>query len=192
MINPIVVVAKLRKLALSLVIRNKPAVTPYEPNFGVTNRGEAIGDHRHPGNAKSHRSQRRVIMKRHLESFIRIFVMHVVNDVHGVDINACQPLHHSLELIDNVVEVQIVSLNRPSRWSNLLSGYLVSAAVDRIEEALDEVGSRTEELHLLPHNHRRHTTGNRSIITQRTPHNLIVFKLNRTRVDRHFRGEASK
>src|SRR5262249_54022030 len=61
-----------------------------------------------------------------------------------------------------------------------------------IEQAFGKVCSCSEELHLLAHNHRRNAARNRAIISQRAPHNVIVFKLDRTRIDRHFRSEVSK
>src|SRR4030095_15709169 len=71
LIDPIVIVAKLRKLALGLVVRHKPALIADYSNFGISDCGEAVGNHRHSSHPESHRSQRPVIMQRHFEPFIR-------------------------------------------------------------------------------------------------------------------------
>ena len=49
-------------------------------------------------------------MQRHLKALISVLVMHVVNDVHGIDVHACEPVHHLLELIDYFVEIQVFAL----------------------------------------------------------------------------------
>ena len=91
-----------------------------------------------------------------------------MDDVHGVDVHARQPVHHLVEPLDHVVEVEVVALDRLERGRDLLAADLVAAAVDRVEQALRQVGARAEELHLLADQHRRDAAGDRAVVAPRT------------------------
>ena len=80
--------------------------------------------------------------------------MHVVDDVHRVDVNTGEPLHHALELRQHVVEIEVFALDCAVLRTYLFACDFVAAAVDRIEKALGEVRARPEELHLFAHQHR--------------------------------------
>ena len=92
----------------------------------------------------------------------------------------------------HVVEVEHVALDRFERRSDLLAADFVAAAVDRVEQALRQVGARAEELHLLADDHRRHAAGDRPVVAPRAAHDLVAFELERARVDGHLRREAAE
>ena len=79
--------------------------------------------------------------------------MHVVDDVERVAVNACQPLHHLIELLHNLFVVEVFAGNGREEGRNLLAVHFVDATVDGIEQALRQVGTRAEELHLLTDAH---------------------------------------
>ena len=115
LIHAVVVVAELREIALGLVVDHQPGLVADHADLGVLDRREAVRHDRQAGHAERHRAHRRVVVQRHLDAFVRVFVVHVVDDVHGVDIHARQPVHHLLELAEHVVEVEIVALAPASK-----------------------------------------------------------------------------
>ena len=92
-------------------------------------------------------------MERHLDPLVRVLVMHVVDDVHRVDVHFGEPIHHFLEPVEHVIEIQVIALHRAVPGPNLIAGYFVAATIDCIEKTLGKVGARAEELHLLAHQH---------------------------------------
>ena len=116
-------------------------------------------------------------MQGHLQTFVGIFVVHVMDDVHGIDIHAGQPLHHCFKLVEHIVVGEIFTRDRSLLGRYLIAGDLVAAAIDSIEQTLGEVGTRAEELHLLAHQHRRHTTSDRAIIAPGAAHDVVTFEL---------------
>src|SRR6476646_1254723 len=101
---------------------------------------------------------------------------------------ASQPLHHLFKPVQHLFTLEVFAFNHSARWSNLFAGELIPAAVDGVQQTLRQVCPRAEELHLLPDPHRRHTARDRAIIAPRVTHDLVAFKLNRTRVDGDSRG----
>ena len=116
MVHAVVVVAELRELAFGLVVGDQAGVVADDSHLRVANRREAVGDHRQARHAKRHGAQRRIVVQRHLDPLVGILVVHVVDDVHGIDINPGEPVHHLFELVQHVIEVEVVAL-RPRRLS---------------------------------------------------------------------------
>ena len=112
--------------------------------------------------------------------------------VHGVHVDAREPLHHPLEPPQHVVEVEHVARDRRERRPDLLAADLVAPAIDPIEQTLGEIGARAEELHLLAHAHRRHAARDRAIVAPRAAHDLVALELERAGVDGDFRGVAAE
>ena len=152
-VDPIVVVAEQRELALGLIVGDEAGFVPFDLHLGIFDRREAVGDDGHAGDAERHGTHGSIIVQRHLNPLVGVFVMHVVDDVHGADICARQPVHDLLEPLDDIVEVQIISLDGLRRGRNLLARDFVAAAVDCVKQGLGEIGAGAEELHLLAHCH---------------------------------------
>ena len=79
--------------------------------------------------------------------------MHIMDDIHGIDVDTGQPVHHLLELADHVIEVEELATNSTDRGPDLFTCKFVSPTVNRIEEAFGQIGSGAEELHLFSHEH---------------------------------------
>ena len=118
-------------------------------------------------------------MQRHFDALVIVFIVHVVNTVHGVDIGPREPLHHIIELGENIVVIQHVAIHRPGWRRDLVAADLVAATVDGVEQRLGQIGSGAEELHLLAQPHRRDAAGNSVIVAQIGAHQVIVFVLQR-------------
>ena len=112
-----------------------------------------------------------------------------MNDVHGIDVHLCQPFHHPLDLSDDVIELEVVALNRINFGANLFAADLVAAAINGVKQALCEIGARAEELHLFPDKHWRHAARDRAIVSPRSAHERVAFKLERARVDGDLRSK---
>jgi hypothetical protein len=119
------------------------------------------------------------IVKRHFQAFVEVLVVHVVDAVHGMHVGLCQPFHGGIELGHDVVVVEEIAGHRQCRGSDLIARYLVTAAIDRIEQRLCEVDAGAEELHLLAEAHRRDAAGDTVVVTPERPHQIVVFVLQR-------------
>src|ERR1051326_7792079 len=104
-------------------------------------------------------------MKRHLDTFVSIFVMHVVNDVHRIDVDFTQPIHHSVKSLQDMIKIEVVTGHRSNCRPNLVAADFVSAAIDGIEETLCQVGASAKELHLFSNQHWRHAARNGSVVS---------------------------
>ena len=97
-------------------------------------------------------------------------------------VGLCQPFHGGIELGHDVVVVEEIAGHRQCRGSNLIARYLVTAAIDRIEQRLCQIDAGAEELHLLAEAHRRDAAGDPVIVTPERPHQVVVLVLQRGRV----------
>ncbi len=190
LVDAVVVVAEHGELAFGLVVGDQAGLVTDHLHLRVLDRRQAVGDDRQSRHAERHGPQRRVVVQRHLDPLVGVFVVHVVNDVHGVHVHARQPVHHLVEALDHLVEVEVVALDRLGGGADLLAARLVAAAVDGVEQTLGQVGARAEELHLLAHQHRRHATGDRAVVAPRPPHDFVALELERAGVDGHLRREV--
>ena len=129
-------------------------------------------------------------MKPHFECFIRIFVVHVVNDLQCIDIDFSQPAHHLLVFLHHFIVIQIFAGDRLEAGSHLHARFLVTSAIDRIQQALCQVGTSSEILHLLTDLHRRHTAGDTVIVAIVRTHQIVVLVLDGGGIDRYFRTEV--
>ena len=121
MVHAVVVVAEEREGALGLVVGDQAGGVAHHLDLRVLHRREAVGDDRQAGHAERHRAERRVVVQRHLDPLVRVLVVHVVDDVHGVDVHAGQPLHHPLELAGHVLEIEVLALHRAEVGTDLLA-----------------------------------------------------------------------
>ena len=128
-------------------------------------------------------------MQSHLESFVAVLIVHVVDAVQRVNIQVCQPTHHIFVLIHYIIIIEVIAFNR-----SILRAYLivlaslcinsfVLTAIDCIQQALCEVCSCTEELHVLTNSHGRYAASDCIVIAVSNSHQVIVFILERRSVD---------
>src|SRR5688572_2520502 len=112
--------------------------------------------------------------------------MHEVDDIHGVCVNASEPLHHCFELTGDIVEIETLAAHRRAGRSYLLACDFVPPAIDGVEEALREVGAGAEQLHLRARFRWRDTTHKGAIIAPGQAQYLIVFKMEDARFECDF------
>src|SRR6202012_5128852 len=148
MIHAIVIVAKLWKVALDLIVRHQSSLVPQDTNPGITYGRQTVGDDRHAGHSKGHRSKRIVVVQGHFDTFVGVLVVHVVDDVHRVHVNPGEPFHHRLEPAEDVVKIQVVAHDASKGGSHLFSGEFIPASVDCVQQTLGHVRPGPEKLHL--------------------------------------------
>ena len=105
-----------------------------------------------------------------------------------VAVNTCQPLHHLIELLHHLFVVEVFAGDGREEGRNLLAVHFVDTTVDGIEQALRQVGTRAEELHLLTDAHGRHAASDTVVVAVVGTHEVVVFVLDGRRSDRHLRA----
>ena len=78
----------------------------------------------------------------------------------------------------DLIIIQIFARDRLVLRSDLHLGLFVHTAVDRIQQALCQVGAGTEELHFLSGLRCGYTAADRIVIAPYRTHDIIVFILN--------------
>ena len=117
-------------------------------------------------------------MKCHLQSFVAVFIVHIMDDIQSVDIQVCQPIAHTVKFAHDFFVIQIFGCDRRQFRTNLIALALIFAAIDGIEESLGQICTGTKELHLFPDAHSGNTAGYSIIIAEFFHHQIIIFILN--------------
>ena len=111
--------------------------------------GKTIGDHRQACDPERHGPQNVAIVQRHLEAFVEILVVHVVDAIHRMYVGTCEPFHRRVELGHDLVVIEEFGRHGRHWWGDLVPRDLVPAAIDGVQKRLREVHAGAEELHLL-------------------------------------------
>ena len=191
-VHAVVVVPKLREVALHLKVADIALFVADHLHLRIFDRAERVGDDRKPRHAKRHQPLDVGVVQRHLNLLVGVFVVHIVDDVHRVDIEVAEPLAVEGETLHHLVVIQDVALERLHLRPNLSAGVLVVPAVHRKKQELGQVASRAEELHLLSDLHGRNAAGDRVVVAVNRAHQVVALILNRVGVDRNLRAEPLK
>jgi hypothetical protein len=148
-----------------------------DTDLSVLDRAEAVGHHRKAGDAECHGPENVAIVESHLQPFVEILVVHVVNAVHRVHVSTRQPLHCCIELGHHVIVVKEVARDRQRLRRDLIARYLIAATIDRVEQRLCEIDAGAEELHLLAETHCRHAAGDAVVVAPERAHQIVVLIL---------------
>src|SRR5699024_10394743 len=122
--------------------------------------GQRVGRNGETGNTAGHGAQDVCVVQCHLDAFVGVLVMHVVNAVEGIHVGLGKPVHHDVKLLKNVVVVENVAFHRRHLGSNLNARAFVLTAVNGVQEGLGKVDAGAEELPLLADGHGGHAAGN--------------------------------
>jgi hypothetical protein len=181
LIDSIVIIAELgcRGIIDVLIVNDQSVLVAHDANLSVLDRAQAVGDHRKAGDPERHRSQNVAIVKRHFEALVEVLVVHIVDTIHRMHISAGKPFHGLIEFGHDVVEVEDVAGNRQCLGGDLIAGYLIPTAIDRIEQRLREVDAGAKELHLLAESHGRDAAGDAVVVPPEGAHQIVVFVLQR-------------
>ena len=117
-------------------------------------------------------------MESHLEAFIAVLVVHIVDDVECVYIKLSEPCHHIIILLHNLIIIEVFGSDRSELGSYLSTADLINTAVDSVKETLSEVSSCTEELHFLTNSHGGYAASDSIVIAVSNSHHIIILILN--------------
>ena len=106
---------------LRFVVDGKAFLVANYANLSILDRAKAVGHDRETRNSERHRAQDVAIMQRHLEPFIEILVVHVMDAVHRMHIGPREPLHCYVEFCHHLVIVEEVAGHRRCRRRNLFA-----------------------------------------------------------------------
>ena len=177
-VNSVVVVSVFREIALDFVACNDTVFVTYCFNFSIFYCAERIGNNGKSGNTRSEVSLYISVMKCHLNTFVAVFIVHIMDNVKCIYIKPCEPFHHGIVFFHNIVKVKIFCCYRTVFRTNLDFKTFVHTSVYSIKQAFCEVRSCTEELHFLAYSHRRYAASYSIVIAVDFTHHIIVFILN--------------
>ena len=179
LIHTVVIISKFRVIALYLKVYDNTVFVTDGFYLRVFDRGKRICDYRKSGDTGGEPSGNVLVVERHLDTLIAVFVMHIVNDVQSVHIYVGQPAAHVVIAVHNLVIIKILGSNGTVLRSHLLLGDLVHAAVDRVKQALRKIGAGAEELHFFSYSHRRYAACDGVIVSMCHSHKVVVLILDR-------------
>ena len=133
-----------------------------------------------------------LIVQSHLDALVAVLIVHVVDCIKSVDINACKPAHHVQVLGEDIVVIKVLALNGTVLRTNLLAGLLVTTAIDCVKQAFSKVGTSTKELHLFTNAHGADAASNCVVIAMIDAHKIVVLVLDRAGGNRDFCAVALK
>ena len=109
---------------------------------------------------------------------VEVFVVHVVDEVKCVDVNTNQPFHHIYETGHEFFVSYHVAKYRTQSRTALFAGLRVYTATDSVCKTFSQVGTCTEELHLLTCLCGRNATADGVVVAPNRTHHVVVFILN--------------
>ena len=113
----------------------------------------------------------------HFRCLVVIFIMHILDGVQGIHIEACQPVHHPVILADDLVVLQVLSLVRRVLRSYLLAALRVAAAVQGVKQTLGQVRAGPEELHFLTGLCCGYAAADGVVVAPYRPHHVVILIL---------------
>ena len=106
-IGAVIIVAVLREIALDLVIGDEALLIADALDLGVLDGGQRV-DHMAEARDAGGKSAADIgIDEGHLGGFVVVLVVHILDQVQDVDVQAGQPVHHDIVLGHDLIVVQI-------------------------------------------------------------------------------------
>ncbi len=112
LVYPVVVISIFREVAFDNIISHNALIVAHRLDPGILDGGQGVCNNGEACNAGCEPAGHLFVVERHLQSFIAVFVVHVMDDVQGVDIYLGQPFHHILVLVHHLVIIQILGGDR--------------------------------------------------------------------------------
>ena len=129
-------------------------------------------------------------MKGHLALLVGVLVVHVVDDVHGVDVGLGQPGAVEVDALHQLVVVQVLLGPHGHFGAHLVALQLVPAAVDGQQHQLGQIGTGAEELHILANAHGGNAAGDGVVVAIDRAHHVVVLILEGVGVAGDLGGKA--
>ena len=191
-VNAVIIITVLREVALSDVIGNKAGLIADNPYLCILDCREGVSNNRKTSDACCKPTMNVLVVESHLDALVAVLIVHVVDCIKSVDINASKPAHHVHILGEDIVVIKVLALNCTVLRTNLLAGLLVTTAIDCVKQAFSKVGTSTKELHLFTNAHGADAASNCVVIAMIDAHKIVVFILDRAGSNRDFCAVALK
>ena len=192
LVGAVIIVAVLGEVALGLKAGGKAALVTHYLHLGVLDGAQGVDDVGEACNAGGKGAAHVGVDKGHLGFLIVVFVVHILDQVQHIDVQASQPVQHLDILGQHLVVVQVLAGDGGIVGAALLVALLVHTAVDGVQQALGQVGAGTEELHLLAGLGGRHAAADGVVIAPHGLHHVVVLVLDAAGVDGHLGGVLFK
>ena len=187
-IHAVVIVAEFRKIARRFEIDDNSLLVFDRFHLRVLYGGKRVRYDGKPRDAERHQPFHIGIVQRHLQFLIGVFIVHEVNDVHGIDVCFRQPCEVKIESLHHLAVLEHLALVDGHFRPDLHEITFVDAAVQRHEQGFGQVAPRTEKLHLLAHFHAADAAGDGIIVAPLAAHEIVVFILYGIRFGGNARG----
>ena len=181
----VIIITVFREVAGGLEVNDNAVFVTNNFNLSVLDSGQGVSYDRQTCNTCCEVSLNVSVMKSHLCSLVAVLVVHVVDDVQGVNVNVSLPFDHVDELIHYIIVIQNIAYNRTIFRTNLFLGNFVNTTVQSVQQTLSQVSTSTEELHFFTDNHGRYAASDTVVITVGNSHQVVVLILDRRSLDRH-------
>ena len=181
----VVIVAVAGEVAGGLVVNHNAVLVADGLNLSVLDGAQGVYHVGEAGNTGSKGSAYIGINQSHLGSFVVILIMHVLDQVQHIHIQISQPVHHAVILLNDLIIVQVLGSDRLVLGTNLLAGLYIHTAVDSVQQALSQVGSCAEELHLFTGLGSGYAAADAVIVAPYRLHHIVVLILDGAGADRN-------
>ena len=104
-IYAVIVVPIFREVAFYFKVNYNAVFVTDSLNFTVFDSRQGVSRNRETSDTCRHSTVNVGILNRHLNAFIAVLVVHVVDTVEGIDIKTCQPFHHIIIFFHYFIKV---------------------------------------------------------------------------------------
>ena len=185
-IHLVIIVSVFGKIAFNLKIHGDALLVANGLHLGKFDGGQGIRNHGQSRNPKRHKPLHIGIVERHLSCLIGVLIVHIMDGVHGVDIELCHLLHTLKISIFYLFVIQNLIVHGRSILKNLNLLFFVIAVIDCHQQRFGQIDPRAEELHPSSHLHGGYTAGNGIVVTVQLSHFVITLVLDGIGFNAHF------
>ena len=186
----VVVVAEAGEFALDVEAFAEPLGVAAGGHLGIFDGRERVEGDRKPRHAVGEVDARVGVYERHLCLLVVVLVVHVMDDVHRLVVDAGDFGQHHLVVAHHLLEAQRALRERRDALDHQRAGVLAAAAVDGQQQRLGQVAARAEELDLAADVLVRYAAGDAVVVRMaHFAHQLVVLVLDRAGVGRNLGAE---
>ena len=188
-ISLVVVVTEGHVVAFAFKANGQTTFVTNHLNLAITDGHQRVRHDGKAGNTRCEDAFNVTIVQSQFIGFVAVLIVHVVDDLQGVGVNASQPAHHLFVLFHHFVVVEVLGSNGFKLRSHLFTRAFIATAVDCVKQCLGKVGASAEELHLLTDLHRGDAACDTVVVAEVHTHQVIVFVLDGRGVNRNLGAE---
>ena len=179
-VSSFVVVAIAWEVTFGLIVLGKARLIAYNMHLGILDCTDRINHMAEACNTRCERTTHICVDKSHFGSLIEVLIVHVMDKVQCLHIDARKPVKHIIKAWHELFIGNHIGCNGAISRAYLLASATVDTAVNGIKHCLGKVGTRSEELHFLTCLRSTDTATYRIVITPNRSHHIVIFILNGT------------